>query len=124
MELTEGYVAMTLHSEFSPDKADIRCKRAIEIMLTSRGNPSVEVDRVLADDPQFVLAHCLRAALIVRTDNDAARSQLVASITAIETKCSDVNDPRARHAFAARAWLERDQELAVERYGGILIDWP
>lgn len=119
---------MAFYAESATDKADFdslaRCKRAVELMLTSRGNPSVEVDRVLADDPQFVFAHCLRAAIIVRGDHDAARSKLVASVTAIETNCSDIDDPARRHASAARAWLEGDQALAVERYGAILIDRP
>ena len=119
---------MALYAESATDKADFdshtRCKRALELMLTNRGNPSVEVDRVLADDPQFVFGHCLRAALIVRGDHDAARSKLVASVTAIETNCPDIDDPARRHAFAARAWLDGDQALAVERYGAILIDRP
>jgi ATP/maltotriose-dependent transcriptional regulator MalT len=111
---------MALYAESATDKADFdshtRCKRAVELMLTSRENPSVEVDRVLADDPQFVFAHCLRAAIIVRGDHDAARSKLVASVTAIEANCSDIDAPARRHASAARAWLEGDQALAVERY--------
>jgi hypothetical protein len=35
-----------------------------------------------------------------------------------------VDDPARRHAAAARAWLEGDQALTVERYGTILIDRP
>src|SRR5262245_16560207 len=107
-----------------PTNSHARCKRALELMLASRGDPLVEVDRALADDPQFVLAHCLRAALIVRADQDGARSKLAASVTAIETICSDLDDPARRHASAARAWLEGDQNLAVEHYGAILIDRP
>jgi hypothetical protein len=45
-----------------------RCEHALELLLTHRGNPSVEVDRVLADDPHSVFGHCLRAALIVCAD--------------------------------------------------------
>src|SRR5215813_5887622 len=119
---------MALHAESSTDKADFdshpRCDRALELMLTSRGNPLVEVNRVLADNPEFVFAHCLRAAIIVRGDHDAARSKLVASISTLETNCSDPDNPTRRHASAARAWLEGDQALAVERYGAILIDRP
>ena len=101
-----------------------RCKRVLELMLASRGDPLVEVDRELADDPQFVWAHCLRAALIVRADQGGARSKLAASVTAIETICSDIDTPARRHASAARAWLEGDQNLAAEHYGAILIDRP
>ena len=119
---------MALHAEFSTDKSDTgllaRSKRVLELMLTSRGNPLVEIDRLLADDPQFIFANCLRAALIVRADHDAARSKLVVSVTAIEKNCADKDDRARRHASAARAWLEGDQAVAAERYGAILIDWP
>ena len=119
---------MVLRAASVADKVDFdshtRCKRVLELMLTSRGDPLIEVDCVLADDPQFVFAHCLRAAIIVRGDHDAARSKLAASVTAIETTCSDMDDPARRHASAARAWLEGDQALAVERYGEIAIDQP
>jgi tetratricopeptide (TPR) repeat protein len=101
-----------------------RCKHALELLLTHRGNPLAEVDRVLADDPQCLFAHCLKAALIVCADAAAARSSLAASVAVIEAACPDMHDPARHHAAAARAWLEGDPALAVESYGAIVIDWP
>jgi hypothetical protein len=101
-----------------------RCELALELLHTHRGNSSVEVDRVLADDPQCVPGHCLRAALIVLADDAAARPTLTASLTAIEAASADSNEPARRHADAARAWLEGNPGLAAERYGAIVIDWP
>jgi tetratricopeptide (TPR) repeat protein len=101
-----------------------RCNRAVELMLTNRGHPSAEVDQVLAHDPHFVFGHHLRAALIVRAGNDARRSSLAESVAAIEAACPNIDDLARRHASAARAWLDGDQVLALERYGAILIDWP
>jgi hypothetical protein len=61
-----GNTAMLFHADFATDDADMdslaRCRRALELALTNHGNPSVDVDQVLANDPQFVLGHCLRAA--------------------------------------------------------------
>ena len=51
-----------------------RCEHVLELLLTHRGNPSAEVERVLADDAQSVFGHCLRAALIVCADGAPARS--------------------------------------------------
>jgi tetratricopeptide (TPR) repeat protein len=116
-------VAEAASSETNTDSL-IRCERALEALLTNRGDPSRGVDRVLADDPQFVFGHCLRAAIIVRADDVAARSKLVASVTTIEEICPDIDNPARRHASAARAWLDGNQALAVERYGAILIDFP
>ena len=64
-----------------------RCEHALKLLLTHRGNPSAEVERVLAEDPQCVFDHCLRAAIIVRADAIAARSTLAASVAAIEAAC-------------------------------------
>lgn len=100
-----------------------RCERALEDALTNRGNPLQDVDGVLSENSRFIFAHCLRAALIVRADDLAARSKLIASVTAIEV-CPDAGDLARRHASAAHAWLYGDPVLAVDRYGGILNDHP
>jgi len=101
-----------------------RLDHALALLLTHRGDPLAEIDRVLADDPHSVSGHCLRAAAIVRADAAAARPRLVASLAAIEAACPDADDPACRHAAAARAWLDGDPALAAERYGAIVIDRP
>ncbi len=101
-----------------------RCEIALGDLLTYRGNPSRDVDRVLADDPGFIFGHCLRAALIVRADDGGGRPRMRESIAAIEASHPDRADPARRHAAAARAWLDRDQALALRRYGEILDDSP
>src|SRR5262245_45365320 len=46
-----------------------RCERALDMLLTQRGDASAEVERLLADDPGCVFGHCLRAALVVRAES-------------------------------------------------------
>jgi len=101
-----------------------RCERALDMLLTQRGDAFAEVERVLADDPGSVFCHCLRAALIVRAENGARRSALAASIAVIEAACPDINDPARRHAMAARAWLQGDSVHAAALYGAVLADRP
>ena len=101
-----------------------RCERALDMLLTQRGDASAEVEALLTDDPGCVSGHCLRAALIVRAESSASRSALVASIAAIETARPDASDPARRHAMAARAWLDGDPAYAAALYGAILTDWP
>src|SRR5262249_13600253 len=60
----------------------------------------------------------------VCADRAAARSSLASSVAAIEAACPDADDRARHHAAAARAWLEGDSALAVERYGAIVVDWP
>jgi tetratricopeptide (TPR) repeat protein len=101
-----------------------RCERALDMLLTQRGDAFAEVERVLSDDPGCVFGHCLRAALIVRADSGAPRSALAASIAAIEAACPDTNDPARSHARAARAWLEGGSVHAVALYDALLTDRP
>jgi tetratricopeptide (TPR) repeat protein len=101
-----------------------RYEGILAAFLVSRGKPSRDVDQALADDPESVFGHCLRAAIIVRGDDAAARSRLLESVTAIETICEGRDDHARRHASAARAWLDGDYALAVERYGAIVVDFP
>jgi tetratricopeptide (TPR) repeat protein len=105
-------------------KANNMQRRALDMMLTQRGDGIAEVEQMLADDPESVFGHCLRAALIVRSDSAATRSTLVASIAAIEAACPDSDTPARRHAVAARAWLEGDPAGAAALYDAILVDWP
>jgi hypothetical protein len=99
-----------------------RYEHALELLLTHRGKPFVEVERILADDPRCVPAHCLRAALIVCADRVADQSAIAASVAAIEASCPDRDDPARRHATAAAAWLEGDPLLAAKQYDAIVID--
>jgi tetratricopeptide (TPR) repeat protein len=101
-----------------------RCERVLDMLLTQRGDALAEVERVLADHPDSVFGHCLRAALIVRADSVAARPTLAASIAAIELARLDARDPALLHAVAARAWFNDDPARAVMLYDAILIDRP
>src|SRR5215475_4773914 len=101
-----------------------RCDHALELLLTHRGNPAAEIERVLADDPQCVFGHCLRMALIVLADDVTARSTLAASMAVIEAACPGRDDPARRHAAAAHAWLEGNLGMALDRYGSLVADRP
>ncbi len=116
--------AIKLHSKDVDADSQPLCERALELMLTYRGNPLEEVERMLADHPRSVRGHCLRAAIIVRGDDGSAHSKLAESVAAIEAACEDADDPARRHAAAARAWLEGDAAHAAEIYGAIVIDCP
>src|SRR6516164_6122448 len=99
-----------------------RCEHALKMLLTQRGDPFIEVEQILADDPGCLFGHCLRTALVVRDDNTARRSVVAASVATIEAACPDINHPARRHATAARAWLEGNSALAVALYSSALID--
>ncbi len=101
-----------------------RWNHALNLMLLHRRSAAGEIDRLLKQDPGSVFGHCLRAALIVRGDDTAARWKLAASLAAIEGASPDPGGQARRHAAAARAWLSGNQLAAAELYGAIVIDWP
>ena len=103
----------------SPPQLD----RLISLLHTHRGHPAGEIDRFLADHPDSVVGHCLRAAFIVRDEQIEARPALAASIAALEGVAPGQRTGH-RHARAARAWLEGDSATALERYGAIVVDRP
>jgi tetratricopeptide (TPR) repeat protein len=105
------------------DSSD-RFRPILEAILASRGNLSRDIDTSLAADPDSLFGHCLRAAIIVRGDDARRRSAVAESVNAIEAISRDVNSQARRHASAARAWLEGDHALALERYGAIIVDFP
>ena len=106
------------------DTFDRRREHILDAFLASREDPLTAVDHLLVDHPESVFGHCLRAAIIVRGDDSANRFKLIESINEIERSCSDANHHARRHASAARAWFDRDQALALERYGAIVVDFP
>ena len=38
-------------------KSVLRCEDALELLLTHRGDPSAEIERVLTDDPENLFGH-------------------------------------------------------------------
>src|SRR5215831_7282062 len=81
------------------------CQSTLELLLTQRGDPSREVDRLLDENPKSLGLHCLRLALIVRADDSGARSTAEQSIALIEEGTPDLSAHAHRHASAAHAWL-------------------
>src|SRR5262247_2647898 len=96
---------------------------ALASLHSGRGDARTRIDEALARSPDFVAGHCLRAAAFVLGGERPAERGLAVSIGVIE-RCSDANDRERRHAAAARAWLDGDARLALERYGELVIDYP
>jgi tetratricopeptide (TPR) repeat protein len=101
-----------------------RFQPILEEFLAGRGNLSRDIDALLAADPDSLFGHCLRTAIIVRGDDARRRSAVAESVNAIEAISHDVNSQARRHASGARAWLDGDHALALERYGAIIVDFP
>ncbi|MET0166243.1 MAG: tetratricopeptide repeat protein [Vicinamibacterales bacterium] len=99
-------------------------ENALEMLHGHCGDPLATINEALANDPEFVMGHCLRAALLAMSaeeDRDAELGKCVATAQALDRAA---NDRERRHTAAAHAWWQGDLDRAVRLYGGIVIDYP
>jgi hypothetical protein len=99
-------------------------ERAVDLMNGLSAGALGVVDAALADDPDFVFGHLLKAAMVVVTTDRPLEPMLREAVAAAERLAPRANDRERRHLAAARAWLDGEFELAIARYGAIAVDYP
>jgi hypothetical protein len=97
---------------------------ALASVHSAQGASAELVEAALARDPRLVIAHCLQAAKLVLGGGPLPNAALSATLRVLDDLAPGANERERRHAAAARAWLDGDAELALERYGAIVIDYP
>ena len=98
-------------------------ERATTLTASYFVDPLAEIDRALAEDPDFAMGHGLRVALAVMSTERSTLPMLADSLAAID-RSRGANARERAHAAAGRAWLEGDFRRAVDLYGDILLDHP
>lgn len=101
-----------------------RFEAALELLHGYYGDPLTLVDHAIAEDPDFVMGHALRAGLMITAGDGAVLPFLRQSVEAGEALHSLANERERRHIAAARAWLDGDFSRSVRLYGDIVIDYP
>src|SRR5262245_43930470 len=99
-------------------------ERAADLFLSFFNDPFATIDSALAEDPEFVMGLCLRAALIISTTDRNFDSELQSTVDRLEALADKANDRERQHIAAARAWLDGNYEESITRYGRILEDYP
>jgi tetratricopeptide (TPR) repeat protein len=99
-------------------------ERAAELTVSYFVDPLAVIDEALAEDPDFVMGHCLKAGLSVMSTEKAARPMLAASIAQLERLSHRANPLERGHLRAARAWFAGDFARSVRLYGDLLLDEP
>ena len=88
------------------------------------GNPLETLDEALADDPDFAMAHALRADLAVMSSEQGALPLIQSSIDAFTRIGGHANRREQAHVAAAAAWMEGRFERSAALYGAIVVDYP
>jgi tetratricopeptide (TPR) repeat protein len=87
-------------------------------------DPLAAIDKVLEQDPGFVLGHCFRASLMMVSTERGAEPELRRSVEAAERLLASANERECGHVGALRAWLDGDFQRAADLYGHLLVNYP
>lgn len=101
-----------------------RLETATELLHGFSGDPLAVVDKAIAEDPTFVMGHCLRASLLLSALDASFRPQILASVVAAEDLGAHANARERAHTTALSAWLSGDTERTGVIYDEILSAYP
>jgi len=82
------------------------------------------IDEALAEDPDFVMGHCFKAAVYAGCNEATVLPELRRSVEAAEALAGRANDRERAHIAAARAWMEGNLERSAALYGRITQEHP
>jgi len=110
-------------SSRNPDSID-RFEQALDLTTSYFLDPLAAINAAIEQEPEFAMAHALRAALGVTSTERGALPMVRESVEAIEALGTAANDRERAHAAAARRWLEGDLLGAMCSYGDIVVAYP
>jgi tetratricopeptide (TPR) repeat protein len=96
---------------------------ALELMLGYRPDPLAEVDALLAEHPDFAMAHAFRAGLMVMSMERSCVAEAEASVSAA-SELPGTNERERAHLDAAQAWCEGDFATAHRKYATLATAYP
>ncbi|WP_207476370.1 tetratricopeptide repeat protein [Arenibaculum pallidiluteum] len=82
------------------------------------------IDEALAEDPDFVGGHLLRAGVFAITNERSVEPELRRSLDAAQALAGSANERERAHMAALRAWAEGDLQEAADRYSRLLVEHP
>ena len=82
-----------------------RYEAAVDRLHSYFRDPLAEIEAALAEDPGFVMGHCLRGTLMALATEKAAEAPLRESVEAAEALAAGANERERGHIAALRAWL-------------------
>jgi hypothetical protein len=99
-----------------------RLDAIIERLARFRVDPLAEVDALIADHPDFALAHGLRGALMALSTEKPAMAELEREIAAMDA--SPMGERERMHLAGLKAWAQGDYHRMVDLYAEVSIRYP
>lgn len=97
---------------------------SLELLNGYYVDPLEEIDAALAEEPGFIIGHCLRGGMHAVASEKAAEPGLRESVEAAEALAGRANDRELGHIAALRAWLGGDFRAAADGWGSVAVDYP
>lgn len=101
-----------------------RYETAVDRLHSYFRDPLAEIDAALAEDPGFIMGHCLCGTLMALATERAAEAPLRESVAAAEALAAGANERERGHIAALKAWAQGDFAGAVDAWGRVAESWP
>lgn len=101
-----------------------RLDAAIAKFHVYQADPIADIDALLAEHPDCVMAHAARAGIFATVTDKAFDGELRGSLAAAEALAPRANARERAYIAAARHWAEGDFTAATEAWGRIAIAHP
>lgn len=98
--------------------------KALAQLQCYRGDPVETIDAALAEDPDFVMGHVLRAELHVSLWERSVLPEIEASLARLGELDNRANGRERAHAAAIRCWADGDWEGFRGRFDRLLAEHP
>lgn len=108
-----------------PDQAAIDGLEAAIIMsLSFRGDAIGEIDKVLAEHPDFTMGWLFKAGWMTQSMETRIYPMMVDALAQAERTGSNANDREKGHLAAVKAWVNGDFFGAVQKWEAVLTQYP
>lgn len=101
-----------------------RLDGAADMLAAFKADTLGEIDAVIAEHPDFALAHAIRAGALATATDKAFEGTALKSLRAAEALAGQANERERLHIAACRAWLDGDLVKGVELWGKASMLYP
>lgn len=111
---------VSYHSQAAIEALD----RAGDMLAAYQADTLGAIDAIVAEHPDFALAHAMRAGALATATDKAFEDEAVKSQKAAEALASKANAREQLYIAASQAWLGGDLERGVEMWGRASMGYP
>jgi len=109
---------------YKSDQAIEALENVHELYLAFRGDPLAEIEQIIEQHPNFILAHLFKAAYLTQVLESRVHDDLHGAVSKVEALCDYANERELLHLNALRAWLNGEVFHAIGIWEEALVKYP